>query len=72
MSLLLLLIALAGFVCVGLGVSLLRVNSRPPLAGSYAAIVRGWFATLRQQRAVGAGLVAGGAVVILLVLVLRP
>ena len=69
---LLLLIALAGFVAIGLGMSLLRANERPPLAGSWDAKVRAWFATLHQQRAVGAALVAGGVLVILLVLALRP
>lgn len=72
MSYLLLFIALLGFGAIGFGVSLLRANSRPPLAGSWDAKVRAWFGTLHAQRAVGAGLVAAGALTVILVLVFRP
>lgn len=64
--------ALLGFVAIGLGVSLLRAGERPPLAGGFVSVVRQWTGTLAGQRAVGAGLVALGALVIVLVLVLRP
>ena len=72
MSALLVIVALAAFVAIGLGVALLRANERPALAGNWQAVVRAWFATLHRQRAVGAGLVAGGALVLILVLALRP
>lgn len=72
MSLIFLLLALAGFVAIGVGVSLLRSNGRSALAGDMTAKLRQWFGTLQGPRAIGAGLVAVGAVVIVLVLALRP
>lgn len=68
----LLFIALAGFVAIGLGVSLLRANERPALSGGWQAVVRAWFRTLQAQRLAGAALVAAGALTIVLVMVLRP
>lgn len=72
MSLIFLLLAFAGFLAIGVGVSLLRSNGRPALTGDVGAKLRQWFGTLQGPRALGAGLVAGGALVILLVLALRP
>lgn len=68
----LLFIALLGFVAIGLGVSLLRANERPELSGGWQAIVRAWFKTLQAQRLAGAALVAIGALTIILVMVFRP
>ncbi len=72
MTALFLILALLAFAAIGVGASLLRANHRPPLAGSWSARVRGWFATLHAQRAVGAALIAGGALALILVLALRP
>ena len=72
MTFLLLIVALLAFVAIGLGVALLRANTRPALAGSWSAVVRAWFATLHARRATGAGLVAGGTLVLILVLAFRP
>ncbi len=67
MTALLLVAALAAFVALGVGVSLLRANPRPPLEN-----IGVWFATLQGPRAFGAGLAAVGAVALILVLALRP
>lgn len=72
MTALLLIAALLGFVAIGLGMSLLRGGERAALTGGWTAVVRQWTGTLAGQRAVGAGLVAAGALAIVLVLVLRP
>ena len=72
MTIVLLLVVLAAFVAIGIGVSFLRANERPPLIGSLDAKVRVWFKTLHHQRATGAALVAAGTLAVILVLVLRP
>ena len=72
MSMILLFIALLGFVAIGLGASLLRANERPALSGGWQAVVRAWFRTLQAQRLAGATLIAIGALTIILVMVFRP
>ena len=66
MIFLLVLIALAALAAIGVGSSYLRANPAP------AGTVGQWFATLQGPRAIGAGLVAAGAIAFVLVLVLRP
>ena len=72
MSMILLFIALLGFVAIGLGTSLLRANERPALSGGWQAVLRAWVKTLQAQRLAGAALVAIGALTVILVLVFRP
>ena len=66
MIFLLVVVALTALGVIGIGTSYLRANPAP--AGSIGQ----WFATLQGPRAIGAGLVAAGAIVFLLVLALRP
>ena len=72
MTALLLVAALLAFVAIGGGASLLRSTPRPALTGGYPQRACAWFATLHGRRALGAALVAGGALVFVLVLMLRP
>lgn len=72
MTLLLLVLTLAALVAIGIGVGYLRGAARPALTGGVGEQARQWFGTLRGPRALGAGLVAGGALVLILALVLRP
>ena len=72
MSLPFLLLALAGLVAIGIGASYLRGTQRPRLIGSFSAKLQQWFASLQGPRAIGAALVAAGALAAVLALVLRP
>lgn len=72
MTALYLVLALLGFLAIGLGVGLTRSTPREALAGGWQQVIRAWLPTLAGRRLLGAVLVAGGALTILLVLVLRP
>ncbi len=72
MSALFLILALLGFVAIGLGVGLTRSTPRDALTGGWQQVLRAWVPTLAGRRLLGALLVAGGALTILLVLVFRP
>jgi hypothetical protein len=65
-------LALLGFLAIGVGVGLTRSEPRGALTGGWQQVLRQWLPTLAGRRLAGALLVAGGALVILLVLVLRP
>ncbi|HEX8481189.1 MAG TPA: hypothetical protein VF650_04740 [Allosphingosinicella sp.] len=62
----LLILALAGLVAIGVGASYLRGNRRPSVGG-----IGAWFATLQGPRLIGVVLIAGGGLAFLLALVLR-
>ena len=72
MTAILLVLVLAAFVAIGVGVGLVRSEPRPPLTGDVPTRLRAWFATLAGRRLIGAILVAAGALTFVLVLALRP
>ena len=72
MSGIFLIVALLGFIAIGVGVGLTRSAPRDALSGGWQQVIRAWIPTLAGRRLLGALLVAGGALTILLVLVLRP
>ena len=67
-----LLFALIGLLAIGAGVGLTRSQPREALSGRWNEVLRQWLPTLAGRRLAGALLVAGGALVVILVLALRP
>lgn len=64
--------ALLGLIAIGAGVGLTRSQPRAAVSGGWNEVLRQWLPTLAGRRLIGALLVAGGALVIVLVLALRP